>query len=331
MNNLRFKSKIASILALFFLSPFVGEYLLGNLPITFLFALPFQATLYGGGCLLIREISCRMKSVWPSRILLCIAYALIEEVFVAQTIFNQNYFGLNLLKYGYLSFLGTGAWWVVFVLSIHTIWSTSVPIALTECLYSKNKKTPWMNLTGIIITAFIFFGGCTFLSFQLYHGRLHGSKIQIFSSIIIIISLVVLAYAVGKHEFKEKKVGGKLVPAYVLGITIFVISFIYLYLSHLQSKLSAGLNILFMILLIFVGAFIILRLSRHLEWKNKHTLAVVSGLIFTYSCFSFIQPPTMPGVTYTIKYTGNFIFFLIALFILTLTWLRDKKANLNDT
>jgi hypothetical protein len=48
--------KILPALGLFVLSPLVAEFLLGNLPITSLFALFALAPLYGGGAVLIREL-----------------------------------------------------------------------------------------------------------------------------------------------------------------------------------------------------------------------------------------------------------------------------------
>jgi hypothetical protein len=45
------KLRIIAASGLFFLSPFVAEFLLGNIPITMLWLLPILALLYGGGCL----------------------------------------------------------------------------------------------------------------------------------------------------------------------------------------------------------------------------------------------------------------------------------------
>ncbi|WP_432834180.1 hypothetical protein [Dactylosporangium sp. CA-092794] len=54
--------RIAPAAGLFFLAPLVAEFLLGNLPITMLFALVALAPMYGGGALLIRELA-RRRSV----------------------------------------------------------------------------------------------------------------------------------------------------------------------------------------------------------------------------------------------------------------------------
>ncbi len=88
--------RAAPAIALFFLAPLVAEFLLGDLPITMLPALIVLAPLYDGGALLIREVARRKGRGWPTIILLGVAYAVFEEAFTTQTLFNPNYLNLNL-------------------------------------------------------------------------------------------------------------------------------------------------------------------------------------------------------------------------------------------
>ena len=67
--------RIAPALTLFFLGPFVAEFLLGNLPLTVLPAMIVLAPMYGGGALLIRESVRRTGRGWPSILVLGLAYA----------------------------------------------------------------------------------------------------------------------------------------------------------------------------------------------------------------------------------------------------------------
>jgi hypothetical protein len=71
--------RVAPALGLFFLSPLVGEFLLGNVSID---ALPIgltMAPMYGGGAVLIREVARRAGKGWPTMILLALAFGAIEE------------------------------------------------------------------------------------------------------------------------------------------------------------------------------------------------------------------------------------------------------------
>lgn len=78
-------------------------------------------------------------------VVLGLVYAVVEEAFVTQSQFNPDYLGLRLLDYGYVSGLGISVWWTVFVLGIHTIWSTAVPIALVESLTPERRHAPWLG------------------------------------------------------------------------------------------------------------------------------------------------------------------------------------------
>ena len=95
-------------IGLFFLAPLVAEFLLGNLPITLLGALIILAPMYGGGALLIREVVRRTGGGWPGIVALGVAYAIFEEAFTTQTLFNPNYLHLNLhlLDPAYIPALG---------------------------------------------------------------------------------------------------------------------------------------------------------------------------------------------------------------------------------
>src|SRR5271154_6619819 len=121
--------------ALFFTAPLVAEFLLGNLPIQLLPALIVLAPMYGGGALLIRELTRRAGRGWPTILLLGVAYAIIEEAFTTQSLFNPHYLGLHLLTHAWIPSLGISAWWTLFMLNIHPFWSIGVSIALAEGLY----------------------------------------------------------------------------------------------------------------------------------------------------------------------------------------------------
>src|SRR6202042_2013403 len=95
-------------IVLFFLAPLVAEFLLGDLPINLLGALVVLAPMYGGGALLIREVVRRTGGGWPSIFVLGFAYAVFEEAFTTQTLFNPNYLHLNLHLFGTGLFSRTG-------------------------------------------------------------------------------------------------------------------------------------------------------------------------------------------------------------------------------
>jgi hypothetical protein len=95
------------VACLLFLSPLIGEYLVGSLPMSMLGLLPLMMAMYGAGALLIRETVRRRGGGWGSIVLLGAAYGLFEEGFVTQSLFNPNYLHLRLLDFGWIASLGT--------------------------------------------------------------------------------------------------------------------------------------------------------------------------------------------------------------------------------
>lgn len=149
--------RIAPAFGLFLLSPLIGEFLLGNLPVTMLFALITLAPLYGGGALLIRELARRRGAGWPGIVLLAVAYGLLEEGLVTRSLFNPGYAGMDLTAYAWIPGVEVSAWWVSFVLGgVHAAGSICVPIAVVEALVPSRAAQPWLRLPGLVITGVLF-------------------------------------------------------------------------------------------------------------------------------------------------------------------------------
>ena len=209
------KRHLLPALALFLLAPLVGEFLLGNLPITSLGLLLLLAPLYGGGALLIRETGRRWRLGWPGILVLCAAFGLVEEAFVTQSLFNPNYVGLRLLDYGYIAGLGISAWWTVFVLSIHAIWSTAVPIALVESFTPAARRTPWLGYLGLAVTAVLFVLACALLFFFQLQDPFMAAPAQFIGAAVAVVILIALAVALrrlpsraGRHAGSPRPLAG---------------------------------------------------------------------------------------------------------------------------
>src|SRR5690242_2149518 len=115
--------RLAPALLLVVLAPIVAEYLLADFTVRDLPVLVVLLPLYGCGALLVRELTRRSGRGWPTMLLLGLAFALIEEAFLTQSLFNPDYVHQRLLDYGYIAALGTSLNWSAFVLSIHVVCS----------------------------------------------------------------------------------------------------------------------------------------------------------------------------------------------------------------
>src|SRR3954468_11985130 len=189
--------RVLPAIGLFFLAPFISEYLLGDFPLTKLGYMFILAPMYGGGALLIREVVRRSSKGWPTILLLAFAYAVLEEALTTQTLFNPNYLKLNLhlLDPAYIPALGIGGWWTIFVLTLHTVWSISTSIALIEAWVPERASMPSLGRVGLSIDSLLFVvaaGAST--RFQMKNDPFRASEAQFVVSGIVVVVAVVVAF-----------------------------------------------------------------------------------------------------------------------------------------
>lgn len=303
-------------LALFVLAPLVGEFLLGNLPITMLWALLVLAPLYGGGALLIRETARRFGLRWPGILLLGLAYAVLEEAFVTQSLFNPGYAGLRLLDFGYMPVLGVGAWWTVFVLALHSIWSTATPIALVEAFAGERRRAPWLGKVGLATTILIFVFGCVASAMAPQQESFRASLGQFVASALIVALLLVAAFVVGRRRPGGSASGDAAHQAprpRVVGVVSLCSGSAFMGLAVVFDRVPAAANVAGMFAVIAGSAFLLARWARTSSWSARHELAVACGYLLTYAWYGFVQVPSAGETAAWLDTAGNVIFAAAAL------------------
>jgi hypothetical protein len=319
------KLRIFAVLGLFFLSPFVGEFLLGNLPVTSLWLLPVLALLYGTGCVLIRETAVRLKLRWSRILILCLVYGIFEEAFYTQSLFDPDYLGLRLLDYGYINSLGIGSWWTIFVLGLHVIWSTAVPVALIESLSPKTRNTPFLGTIGYIITAILFLLVCFWPIFSRKENEFMASNMQFAFSIIVVILLIVFALLTGRTKKTIIADNRKVPRPVIVGTVSFFLSSSFMAMTFLMKLIPATLNVAGMILFFVIGCILFRNWSARSDWSAKHSLSITGGLLLTYAWYGFKQVPSIGDITPLIDAIGNIIFSSVAILLFYIAW--KKLSN----
>ncbi len=76
-------------------------------------------------------------------LLLALAFGVVEEGLLTQSLFNPDYLGLHKLSFGSLPALGIGLPWTIFVLTLHVVWSIATPIAVAESVFP--EREPWLG------------------------------------------------------------------------------------------------------------------------------------------------------------------------------------------
>jgi hypothetical protein len=281
---------ILAAVTLFFLAPLVAEFLLGDFPVTWLPLLLMIAPMYGGGALLIRELTRRSGRGWPTILLLGVAYALIEEAFTTQSLFNPNYLGMHLLGPAWIPSLGIGAWWTLFMLNVHPFWSIGVSIALVEGLYPSRVATPWLGKVGVCVAAALFAAGVyANTSYSLHHDRFRASPTQ-----FLVAALLVVVFAASAFLLPARAAGHKqgFAPspwlsgagAFLLGFAVFVAP---VNLNWVAVAWIFAADLIFL--------FSLWVCSRRSGWTALHTFSIGAGGALVYGVHAFLQGPVVPS------------------------------------
>jgi len=322
MDSTKHKKSVLPAVGLFFLAPLVAEFLLGNLPIKMLPALIVLAPMYGGGALLIRELVRRTGRGWPSIILLALAYGIVEEAFTTQSLFNPNYLLLNmhLLQPAYIPALRMGAWWTIFVLSLHTAWSISTPIALIEATVPDRADEPWLGRIGLGVIALLFALGVaatTLISYK--HDHFVAPAGQFAGAAVVCVALAAAAFSLQPPAAPRSE---RTIPSpWIAGAFALAAASAVLLVNPRWGWWAAAAILAVEAAL----AACVLAWSRGTGWTLRHKLALAVGAALAYAWHAFIQHP-MGGTTLAAR-IGNGVFAAGAVALIAFAVSRTRSRT----
>ena len=295
--------KFLPALVLFLLSPFIAEILLGATPLSNFSSLFFVIPLYGGGALLIRELVRRRGLDWISIALLGVAYAIIEEGLVIQSLFNPTLFGAA--AYGGRA-LDVNWIWTLWSVAYHTVVSISIPILLSELLFPAERKLPWTNTAGLIVVAILYLIGALGigLAYRFVVARgFNAPPVLMIAAICLVALLAVVAFSrpstASRVERAEHKAGSGLAPAEVIPLTgqtepipapgwagLFAfmafgaVTLLFSLPQVLRQFPLAFIPILLYVLLAAIVSYLLRRwTARGAGWSDRHSVALVLGVL----------------------------------------------------
>jgi hypothetical protein len=318
--------RVAPAVGLFFLAPVVSEFLLGDLPISFLGVLAILAPLYGGGALLIRETVRRTGRGWPSIVLLAFAYAVFEEAFTTQTLFNPDYLHMNmhLLDHAFIPALGIGAWWTIFVLTLHTVWSVSTSIALVEALVPDRATTPWVGGIGLSVIGVLFvLASVASTAHEIKQDHFVASMRQFLVSGIICVVAAIAAFRLPKRSGVPAP--GWVPGPWLVGAGALITGSIFMLVPNRWGWGAVGAYLLLDTVVIAVISV----LSQRAGWDGRHRLALAGGAALTYAWHAFVQTPVI-GKNIVIDRIGNVV-FTIGLIVLLAVAARKTASSVSAT
>lgn len=310
---------IPAAIALFFIAPFVAEYLLGDLSLKLLPAMILMAPMYGGGALLIREHVRHKGRGWPTILCLGVAYALLEEGLTTQSLFNPDYLKLHahFLQYAHISALGIGGWWTVLMLNVHTFWSIGVSIALAEGLWPETGREPWLGKIGHDVVDVLFLLGLianTALGFKQNH--FWATPKQLGVIVVLIVLVIVIAFATPAGMTKR---AGSVPSPWVTGVVTLVLALLFEFVFPIWGWGAVAT----MLVIDAVFLLMVFALSRRSEWTPLHTLSLGAGGAVAYGLHAFIQRPFGGGIV--LARVGNAVFLAIAVALIVLAVKRTAS------
>jgi hypothetical protein len=319
------KSAKLPVACLLFMSPLIGEYLLGSLPASMIALLPLMMAMYGAGAILIREAVRQSGGGWGSIALLATAYGLFEEGFVTQSLFNPNYLHLRLLDFGFLPVLGTALPWAIFVVSIHVVWSITVPIALIELAFPSRRDVPWLGTTGRVSYSLAFLAGCAVIATFTYRQTpFMATPMQLGVVGVLIVALCVTAFRLPK----PRVILAKTAPPRVVLLLASLVSGSIFMMAARKADAEWHLSWITVVLLEvgIVASFVVFVVAqtRKGAWDDSRRFALVAGGFLVYAWIGFLTDISLHG---TGDLLGHSIIAALLCAVLAVIGMRVKQRR----
>jgi len=169
------------------------EFLTGSTPVLSAVVNPvgllFLLGLYGGGVLLIRDVTIRWGKGWPSVLLLGAAYGILEEGIGTKTFFDPALVGA---AGAYGASFGVNWLWATELTVFHAIFSIALPILTVDLLFPATRRERFLTgrvATGVLVAYLV----TVALMFALFNRNYALSLVLIIGSFAAALGLVAAA------------------------------------------------------------------------------------------------------------------------------------------
>lgn len=306
------------VLVLVLVAPFVGEFVLGNLPPFLLPLIVAVAPMYGGGALLIRELAVRRNLRWSGVAALALAYGLVEEGVVTESLFNPSYAGQRLLDPGFVPWLGTGLPWAVFVLGLHVMGSICAPIAIAQAWSGPAATRPWLGPRGLAVTGAVFVVGCV------VNGVINQSQwpyaapwYRLLEAVVLAALAALLGSRLRRRDRPDATAGntGRAPSPLVVALVVGLLAGAFLASVHLIDALRPAGTVVLQLAVAVVGSALLTWWSRRPGWTPRHVLAAAAGVTVAYAVRALAEshPTSGAGIALVV---GSLVVDAIALLVL---------------
>ncbi|GIF05631.1 hypothetical protein [Actinoplanes siamensis] len=281
--------------ALILLAPVVAELTLGNLSLTELWVFPILVPIYGAGALLIREVVRRFGGGFPSLLLMGLAYGLIEEGLVLQSLTSPHLYGAADWA---PRLLGVNSAYTELNLVYHPVFSITIPIVLVESLFAGHGQRPYLRRGGLIGAGAAALLGALLLRVTVVPSEDPGYRVPVVPAVVV----VAVALAAGITAVRVRlRPGGRpdarsttptVVAAWTAAAAFAFLALLFPFAGAEQSffthggwafapmAAAAGIAVL--------TAIALRRWTRARDWSPAHLLAAAIGAMVGHTLFGLV-------------------------------------------
>ncbi|TQS45236.1 hypothetical protein [Cryptosporangium phraense] len=294
--------------ALILLAPFVAEVSLGNIPLSQAWAVLVFVPIYGGGALLIREVVRRTGGGFVSVVILGVAYGLVEEGLVLQSLTSPHLYGAA--EWAPRLF-GVNSAYTLLNLVYHPVFSIAIPIVLVEMLFAEHGTKPYLRRGGLITAGVVFALGAVLIRLTVPASEDPGYTMPL-AGVVIVALLAVALTVVGVRGRFPLATGDGAVPgvgavAGLAGLVAFgFLGMLWPLAGAKHSLFLPGggwplLAVAGAAALVAAGSYVLRRWTGSAAWTRRHTLAACFGALVGHTLFALAgNADTIPDAVFLV-------------------------------
>jgi hypothetical protein len=271
------KPRLSPALALFLLSPTIGELLSGSSPpLEFFNPISFLllASLYGSGAIIMRELKIRWKKDYRSLFLFGAFYGVLEEGLMVKSFFDPNWIDLGVLG-SYGRWIDVNWVWAEMLTIYHAVFSIIIPIVLVELAFPEKREESWVS-NRILAALIALISGVTTIGY-FFLTEYRPPIPQYMLAVFAVVMFILVGYMLQPRtepKTNQRTPRGK--TLFALG-AIASTTFFFLYWAG-PSLICSPIVIM---ILGIIHVFIVAKLITLVDWTSAHAnlnrLALVAG------------------------------------------------------
>jgi hypothetical protein len=194
----------------------------------------------------------------------------------------------------------------LYVLTLHAVWSTTVPIVLVEACTPDRRTVPWLGRAGLVTAAaLLVIGAAGTAAVTLAAFPFVAPVPRLLATGVVAALLVVVAFRLPR----ARRGAGRVPAPWLLGLGASAAGAAFMLGAGGWSFVAA------MVVLDAWLAVVAVRWSTRPGWTPGHGVALAGGALLTYAWHAFPEQPVVPVAAW-VDLTGNAIFAAAAVALL---------------